>query len=241
MSDKDVFASDDANQETPAQTPEQNATPEANQEQPQDVFADKLSSITNADGTPKYTDVAQALDSIPHAQKHISTIEEENALLKAELAKAQAAKELLEKSAGKADQQPTGLTAEEVEAITQQTLAKQAEASRKEDNVNSVSAKFSELYGDKATDQMKALAVDSGMSIQEIRTLAEKSPLAVYRMAGINAQSTPVPKTPGSGVGDNFQPSNRPVADPKPVMSGATSKQMVDNWRAAGEKIKQQQ
>ena len=233
MSDQDVF------EEKPAQTPEQNATPEANQEQPQDVFADKLMSITNADGTPKYTDVAQALDSIPHAQEHISTIESENATLKSELAQAKAAKELLEK-AGNTNQQPTGLTVEDVASITQKTLAEQAEASRKADNVNSVNAKFSELYGDKASDQMKALASEAGMSVSAIRELAEKSPLAVYRMAGINAQSTPTPRTPGQGVGDNFQPSERPVADPKPVMSGATSKQMVDNWRAAGEKIKQQ-
>lgn len=231
----DVF-----NQETPAPDPAQNAAPEANQEtQPQDAFGDKLASITNADGSPKYTDVAQALDSIPHAQEHIQTIEGENATLKSELAKAQAAKELLEKAAGNTNPANTGLTAEEVAKITQQTLQDNAETSRKADNVNSVNAKFSELYGNKAADQMKALAADSGMTVDAIKELAEKSPLAVYRMAGIDSQSKPTPKTPGDGVGDNFQPPTREVNPPKAVMSGASTQQMVENWRAAGEIIKQ--
>ncbi len=235
MSDQDVF-----NQDPPAKTPEQTAAEAAPQNEPQDAFADQLASIKNADGTPKYTDVAQALDSIPHAQSHISTIEGENSELKKELAKATAAKELLEK-AGNANQQTEGvLTAEEVAETVQLTIEKNAEASRKADNVATVNAKFSELYGDKAADQMKALAKESDMSVDEIKALAERSPLAVYRMAGINSQSTPTPKTPGEGLRrDNFQPPERKAEPPKSVMSGASTSEMVDNWRAAGEIIKQ--
>lgn len=227
---------------TPAQTPEQIAAAAlvaAAPVVPADVFSDQLASIKNADGTPKYADVAQALDSIPHAQDHITTIEGENESLKAALAKAEAAKELLEK-AGNANQQTAGLTVEEVAQITQDTLAAQADSSRKADNVISVNSKFSELYGDKANEQMKALAKDSGITVAEIKTIAEKSPLAVFRMAGINSQSTPAPRTPGEGVGDNFQPPLKKTDPPKSVMSGATSQQMVDNWKAAREIIKQQ-
>ena len=229
----DVF-----NQEPPVKTPEQIAAEAAPQE-PQNAFADKLDAIQNEDGTPKYAGVADALDSIPHAQSHIKTVEGENAELKEKLAKSEAAKELLEK-AGNAKPATEGLTAEEVAAVTRQTIADDSETSRKADNVASVNAKFSELYGEKASAQMGELAKASGMTVAAIKELAEKSPLAVYRLAGINSQSAPAPRTPADGQrGDNFQPPDPVVETPKPVMSGATSAQMVDNWRQAGEIIKQ--
>lgn len=236
MSDQDVFNQDQTAADQAA-APAAQAAPVVSAT---DAFADKLGSITNADGSPKYTDVAQALDSIPHAQQHIQTLESEAANLKSELAKAQAAKELLEKAAGQPSQQTARLSAEEVAEITQRTIAENALSTIKADNVASVNAKFSELYGDKASEQMKALAKDSGMTVSSIRELAEKSPLAVYRMAGINASQAPVSRTPDANLrGDNFIPPARKVEMPKSVMSGATSKQMVENWRAAGEIIKQ--
>lgn len=231
MSDQDVFET-----ETQA-TPDTQEAPAQQEQTPQDAFADKLSAITNEDGSPKYSDVVQALDSIPHAQKHISTIEEENAALKAELAKAQAAKEILEK-AGSTNQQTESLTPEEVAKIAQQTLQKQAEASQKEANVKAVNAKFSELYGNKANEQMRTIATEAGITVDAVKELAEKSPNAVFRLAGINAQSKLPGKTPGAGVGDNFQPSQRDIPQPKSVMNGASTGQMVDAWRQAGEIVR---
>src|SRR5512139_770657 len=43
----------------------------------------------------KYKSVDDALKSVPHAQKHIQTLEEENARIKAELDKRRTAEELL--------------------------------------------------------------------------------------------------------------------------------------------------
>lgn len=239
MSDQDVFASEDA---TPVTPDDQSGTPAPVVEPvtpAPDAFADQLASIVNADGTPKYTDVASALESIPNAQKHISTIESENAELRASLAKAEAAKELLEKSAGNTNQSQ-GLTADEVAKITQDTLAAQQDATQRAENVNAVSAKFSELYGDKAVDQMKQVAADAGMSVAAVKELAERSPQAVLKLAGISpepASGTP-PRSPGVGVGDNFQPPKPDPTPPKAVMGGASTQDMIQNWRAAGEIIK---
>lgn len=246
MSDQDVF--EEAEKETPSGTPaaldaaEPQEPLEGQPAQPANDYTDQLSQILNADGTPKYSTVADALSSIPHAQTHIATIEGENASLKEQLAKAQAAKELLEKAAGDNANQPTSLTPEEVAEITQRTMTAQEEAKREAANVGAVNAKFSELYGEKAATEMKKLAKDSDMSIAEIRALAARSPAAVYRLAGITSPSaTPPPsRTPGVGVGDNFQPAPKQPEPGKSVMNGATTKDMIASWKAAGEVIKQQ-
>ncbi len=204
-----------------------------------DPHADKLTGILNADGTPKYTNVAQALDSIPHAQEHISTIETENASLKEQLNAATAAKDLLAKQVSDKPT-PTSLTAEEVARISRQTLQETAQANSEAANVASINAKFSELYGSKAQEQMSEVAQQSGMTIKAISDLAKTSPSAVLRLAGINpAASAPVvPKTPGMGSQDNFTPPPT-LETPKSIMGGGDTKDVVANWRAAGEIAKQ--
>ena len=237
MSDKDVFEQPAAPAAAPAAAPVAPVVPA-----PVDAFADKLTVILNADGTPKYTDVAQALDSIPHAQQHISTIETENATLKEQLNAATAAKDLLAKHAAEQPAPATGLTSEEVAAISRRTMEETAQANSEAANVASVNAKFSELYGDKATEQMATIAQQSGMSVQAVKQLAKTSPSAVLRLAGITSPvSAPVvPKTPGAGSGDNFTPPKTPEP-PKSIMGGSNTKDLVANWRAAGEAIKQEQ
>lgn len=234
MSDQDVFSQEPA--AAPAAAPVAAPVAAPAEPAPVDAFADKLTSIMNADGTPKYTDVAQALDSIPHAQLHISTIETENATLKEQLNAATAAKDLLAKQAGEKPAPATGLTSEQVAAISRQTMEETAQANTEAANVASVNAKFSELYGDKAIEQMATIAQQSGMSVQAVKQLAKSSPGAVLRLAGITSPiSAPVPpKTPGVGQGDNFTPPLKPEP-PKSIMGGSNTKDLVANWRQAGE------
>ena len=210
----------------------------------QDVFADKLASITTEDGKPKYTDVASALDSIPHAQAHISTLEKEAAELREKLAREQAARELLAKQLGDNKSSPAqqGLTEEQVAEIAMRTQQAAQESQKAQANVDSVNATFSELYGEKAVQQMQLIARESGMAISEIRALAAKSPQAVYRLAGINTppQGSTPPKSPGQGSGDQFTKPKEPVV-PKSVMSGSSTADMVANWHAAGEIVRNRQ
>lgn len=235
MSDQDVF------EQTPAPvTPAAPAAPVAPVVPALDPNADKLQGIMNADGTPKYTDVAQALDSIPHAQQHISTIEAENATLTEALNAANAAKDLLVKQAGEKPAPATGLTPEEVARISRETMESTNLANTQAANVASVNAKFSELYGSKAVEQMSEIAKASGMSVAAVKELAKTSPSAVLRLAGINPTTLApvVPKTPGQGGGDTFTPPQTPEP-PKSIMGGSNTKELVANWRAAGEAIKQ--
>ena len=233
MSDQDVFEQA-GNQDQGGQGGNEN-TENSQETSNVDVFADKLSSITNEDGTPKYTDVASALDSIPHAQQHISTIESENAELKKKLAEEQAAKELLAKQAQKLPESQPGLTAEDVARIAAETQQKANEANQKQANRDAVNAKFSEHFGDKAVQEMQRVAKESGMTVGAIAALAESSPQAVFKLAGINTpsqQGTP-PKSPGAGSGDHFTEQRKPE-EPKSVMSGASTHDMVNAWKQAG-------
>ena len=233
MSDQDVFNQEPAAPVTPEAAPAAAAAPVV---PAPDANADKLNTILNADGTPKYTNVAQALDSIPHAQEHISTIERENAALKEQLDLATAAKDLLAKQMGETPAPSTGLTAEEVARITRQTMGETTQANKEAANVASVNEKFTQLYGEKAVAQMSEIAQQSGMTVQAVKELAKTSPSAVFRLAGISPanQAPVVPKTPGQGQGDTFIPPHTPEP-PKSIMGGSNTKDLVANWRAAGE------
>lgn len=235
MSDQDLF-----NGEGDKPAPSDNENANQSQEPSTDPFADQLSGIKNEDGTPKYTDVASALDSIPHAQSHIQNLETDNAALTEQLGAANAAKELLAKQVK--DTPPTstpGLTADEVAAITRQTLSETEQANLADNNVDIVRNKFSELYGEKAKEVMAKVATDSGMSLDAVKALAATTPTAVFKLAGIDSSTVPLPKTPGQGQGDNFTPPRKPEP-PKSIMGGSDTKSLVDNWKAAGEIVKQQ-
>lgn len=235
MSDKDdeLFGEGDK----PAASDTDNAN--QNQEPSPDPFADQLSGIKNEDGTQKYADVASALDALPHANTHISTIEAENAKLKEDLAREQAAKELLQNAANKQEPaQQNGLTAEDVKALVVDANAEQAAANQQEANVNSVRSAFSAQYGDKAGEEMNRVAAESGMTKEALKNLSKSSPQAVLQLAGIKVEAAPVQRTPYRAGND--QPSPQPApAKPKSVMSGANTKEMVDAWKGAGERIKQ--
>lgn len=213
-------------------------TDDANNQNPaQDPFADQLGTILREDGTPKFTDVAQALESIPHADKHIKTLESELKEARETLAREQAAKELLQKSAIKEPGQAT-LTAEQVAEIATRTMAEREAADKQTANVDLVRAQFSKQYGDKAGEEMSRVASSSGMTKAQLKALSASSPQAVLKLAGIKVENTPVQKTPYTAGNDLPSPQPKP-AQPKSVMAGANTKEMIEGWRAAGERIKQ--
>ena len=230
MSDQDVFETTE-NPDQGTQTTEPQAQP-----QPVDVFADKLNTILNEDGTPKYPDVASALDSIPHAQQHIQKLEREAAELRDKLAREQAAKDLLAKQTEKAPQ--SQLTEEQAARIAMEAQQKAMQRQTEEANVATVNSTFSQVYGSKASEEMQKLATESGMSIDKIKDLAKTSPQAVFRMAGIQPKTTtPVPpKAPGAGSHDQFTERPAPTP-PKSVMGGGSTADVMASWNAAKETV----
>lgn len=196
----------------------------------------------------KYRTAEDALKAIPHAQKHITTLEEEAKQLREELAKRKTSEELLEefRSTGftqnSADKQIQAQPVD-VEAIVASVLAKKEAATIQQNNTSVVVSTFLQAFGDKAKaeEMYNKVAEESGLSVSALNSLAATSPEAVMRLAGITRKQTE--NTPGKVQGTvNAQTfGDKPNSELSArVKSGASTKDMVNAWKIAGEKVKQQ-
>ena len=196
----------------------------------------------------KYKTAEDALKALPHAQRHIQTIEEENARMKEELGKRKTAEELLEEFkasgvlGGQHNPQTPEQTSVDYEKIVASVLAKKEAQTTAQKNISTVVNTFQEAFGDKtkAEEMYNKVAEESGLSVAALNTLAATSPEAVMRLAGITKKQETVPgkvqsTVNASAFGD--KPSTDLSARVKP---GASSKDLVNAWRVAGEKVKQQ-
>ena len=192
----------------------------------------------------KYKSAEDALKSVPHAQEHIKTLEEEMALLKEELTRRKTAEELLDEM--KSGIQPTEVTPQGVEIdqdrlmqLVTQTIEQKEQQSKAKQNAQTVASKFTEQYGAQAEEAYNKIAQEAGLTVQQLNNLAATSPNVVMKLAGFETKSTPVGK-PSSSI--NTQALNntaKPELSAK-VPKGASTKDMLAAWRNAGEKVKSQ-
>lgn len=190
----------------------------------------------------KYNSVEEALKSVPHAQKHIQTLESELANLKEELTKRKTTEELLEamKSSNQSEFTPPSVEIDEnkLVAIVNQSLEAKEKQKIAQQNAASVVDKFTEKFGDKAEEAFITLAKESGMTVQQLNTLATTSPKVVLKLAGLTASNS-APPTPSSGSVNTQALGTKPAEVSAKVPKGATTKDLVSAWKAAGEKVKQ--
>lgn len=194
----------------------------------------------------KYADVNVALQSIPHAQKHISTLESELAATKAELEKRRTAEELVEEFRKSGGAQPAiaaaptnPLNPDVVVQLIQQTLENRESESKAKVNINAVTEAFFLAHGKEHAEQKYIeLALASGMSVDTLNRLAAQAPSAVLKLAGLDKAPAPAPARLASGVNtEGF--SQKPQELSARVGRATTTKDMVQAWRNAGEKVKQ--
>lgn len=231
MSNENIFDS---------QTPE-NQEPVVNQA-PQFQIPTEASELVGAG--KKYQSVEDALKSVPHAQKHIQTLETELANVKEELSKRATTEELLQEVRSgltrEAPPQAVDFDQNRLSQIVEQTLDNKEKLRVAKSNAGSVVSKFTEKYGEKAEEAYLTIAKESGLTVQQLNSLAASSPGAVLKLAGLgNQQSTPVATPQGTvntqSVGNTQTNANLTSRVPK----GATTRDMVSAWKVAGEKIKQ--
>lgn len=190
----------------------------------------------------KYSSVEDALKSVPHAQKHIQTLESELSQVKEELIKRRSAEELLEEIRSELT---TEHTTQEVKfdesrlvQLVDQTLSLKEKQRAAEVNAIKVADKFTASFGDKAQEVYNSLAKDSGMSVQELNALAARSPNAVLKLAGL-LKSEGLPSKPSSSVNtESFNSTTNSNLSAR-VPRGASTKDLVAAWKNAGEKVKQ--
>jgi hypothetical protein len=228
---------------------EDNKTPEpsTNDVQNQDNQPPQFQIPTEAadfvgDGK-KYTSVEDALKSVPHAQKHIQTLEAELANMKEELSKRKTAEELLDEIKSgiqpKVDNQGVEFDQDKILDMVNHTIEFREKQRVAKTNASTVAAKFTEKYGQQAEEVYKTVARENGLSEQQLHSLAASSPNVVLRLAGLTETKPSVASKPTGTV--NTENLAKPV-DPSQlsarVKQGATTKDLVNAWKVAGEKVK---
>lgn len=221
-----------------------NVTPAADTTQaaPQPTFTIPTEVAGLVGDGKKYKTVDDALKSVPHAQTHISTLEEENRRLKEELIRRKTAEDVLNemKQISQPAQQNTtgGVEADPnvLSQIVEQVLEKKQIQSNLDTNAKVVTSKFIEVYGDKAESVYNELVKKHGMTLTSMNQLAMTSPAAVLALAGLNggASNTSGGKMEGSVMtppsGTNQAPSAR-------VPRYHTTKDVLSAFAASRQKV----
>lgn len=194
----------------------------------------------------KYQTVEDALKSVPHAQKHIQTLEQELQTLKEELTKRKTAAELLDDFKSGLPQEPTSQGVEfdqdKLVELVDRTLTIKEQQKAAQQNISTVVSKFTEKYGDKAKaeEAYNNIAKEAGLSLTQLNSLAASSPNAVLKLAGFNQSTQPVPGKTTSSINTEALANTSQQFPSAKVPKGASTKDLVNAWKAAGEKVKQQ-
>jgi len=193
----------------------------------------------------KYASAEEALRSVPHAQQHIKTLEEEMAQLKEELTKRKTTQELLDelKSGVRPVENTTqevGLNQDTIMEMVNQTLKQNEAKQTAKQNAATVANKFTEQYGTQAEVVYNNLAKELNLTTSQLNDLATRSPNVVLKLAGFESKATNIAR-PTSSVNTEAFSKNKPQAEISArVPRGASTRDLVSAWKAAGEKIKQQ-
>lgn len=211
-----------------------------------DPYADLLKGITTEDGRQKYGDVSTALNSIPHAQTHISELTRKNAELQEELNKRQGMEQVLDRINSTKQtntEQPSvnSLSEAQVLELLNSALTQKEAASLAKTNEAAVTEGLVKKFGDrdKATAMIKAKAEELGVGFDFMRSLAQKSPKAVLSYFNTVPNSGPTPTAPGINTHSlpNTSGEVDRLGEAKAKLFGQRDP-LVENWRAAAPKNK---
>ena len=234
MSDQDLFNKDN-DKIPPVETPPVEST--QNQSPNYDL---QLGMIVDAEGKAKYGSVDDALKGAAHAQAHIANLEQELAALRTDgegskkiedvIAALQSQKDNDQKPAD--DGQPKGLSATDIQDLVKNAVRDINSQATQEQNIVSVTSKFKELYGEKASETLYSKANDLGMSKEDINGLIAKNPTAAFRVLGVDVKAKPnLDVTHSSVNSEQFQEKGEPKIESS--MGYVTSKKLTSNWLAS--------
>ncbi|MCW8888962.1 MAG: hypothetical protein OQK25_07865 [Gammaproteobacteria bacterium] len=199
-----------------------------------------LQGITNAEGRPKYSSVQQALGSIPHAQKHIQDLEQDNQTLKSEMdtlrQQIEDYKQQVERFGSLEDilekrEETKGMSQEELDQYFEQKLAQRESLATARQNQTSVVNSLVEMYGDKSKAEQEFVAMQNELGV-DLQELAAKSPKAVLRYF----------QKPKADVPDKFDANRRqefkPSGEKPKARMPRTTQESVSAWRDVGNEVR---
>lgn len=246
MSDQDLFAENNTEQPNTAGDPSQTQS---------NPFADKLSTIMNEDGQPKYKDVETALDALAASQQFIEQLKQEKRAeeqarqeAEAKLSQMGSIEDFVNRIKPTAEpktpevtpKEAEGLSEEKIAQLMEQRLTERENAQLQESNLKTVVSKLSELYGgaDKAREAIKAKAKELGTTPSELQDLSRKNPAMALTLLGGGAKVSPQPSQSTS-----VPPISAPDDNPRPTVEvgkgiahgGYSNKQLVEMLRKSKE------
>ncbi len=207
-----------------------------------DPLADKLKSIVDASGRPKYDSVDKALEALTHSQTHIQQLEAEAqarttelAQIRSRAAQADALEAVIERL------QPNTQIPAKIETPTNAGLSEEATIKQlekgieqrealkiAEDNFKAVNNQLLAKFGNdpqKAKEAVASKAAELGITVADLAALSGKSPKAVLAYFG-ETPKTVQPVTPGQNTPlvppNNDEPLKAPA---KSLLLGSTSRE----------------
>ena len=193
----------------------------------------------------KYQSTEDALRSVPHAQKHIETLEFELAEVREELTRRKTTQELIDEI--KSGVQPTVTTApvgelnqDTVMDLVNKTLSIRERQSKAKGNADQVAKAFTSQYGQAAEKTYNSIANDLGLTITQLNELAAASPKLVLKVAGLTSVKAPSGFIESDVNTQALSNQGTPAVLSARVPRGASTKDLVKAWKAAGDKVKSQ-
>lgn len=212
-------------------------TPPAGEQQPTTTqLPDHLKELVGPG--KKYATVEKALESIPHAQQHISTLETELKGMREKIATAVSAEQVYETvqqllEAEKATLSTAAVDENSLAALLDRKLTEREQAAKQQSNVQSVKAALANKFGEKAEEMYVAKATELGVGIQFLNDIVKHSPKAALELFGLAHTPTPPRSTTGGINTEALNAQKQPKDKPQTVMGGASTNEMLDAWRAA--------
>ncbi len=84
------------------------------------------------------------------------------------------------------------------------------------------------------------LATDSGLTVTQLNTLAATAPSAVLKLAGLDNTIQIISKSKGTINTETMKQNNNQDGLSARVKQGASTKELVNAWKIAGQKIGKQ-
>lgn len=180
----------------------ESTTSETQQTQTKESFIDHLVG----DGK-KFRDIEALAKGKLEADKHISEITKTLDELRAELAKQDYAKSLLEqmsKGSETGAEQPTPVTtsssntenttqsASDFEALVEKVITAKEKSKTASQNISVVGEEMQKQFGDKTADYLKAKSLELNMSLDRLKEIAAESPTAFFQLIGVKKMNEKV-------------------------------------------------
>jgi len=203
-----------------------------------------LASIVNAEGTPKYKTVEDAIKGLAAAQEHISRLEAENSDYKGKVEKSNTLQDVvdaLQKS--REGQEPEKGSSSQIDeatlsAMLEQVVDKKEAQNTAKQNAALVVAQFKEAYGSEAEAKYNEAVAATGLSKSDVNALASKSPTAAMKLLGaaekkqgmnLNSSANPAAfkdSDTGPAKFDPFQPAKNSALEKFRESRKATNKRL---------------